>query len=554
MIISRRFYPTDFVHGLLSSHCYCKAVEGTEVIFKDKNKEKYNQYLTGWKVYKVFNPEDKSDYYGVLYIHEEVKQLVLAHRGTDIINSLLLRNESLKASLHEISNKNIDKQQSAAFEFSKESVRYIKELSNGTDNYRFSITGHSLGGWLAGLSTYFCYTDFGYPQIKAVTFDSPGIGDHLKDVYDSNIDNANKVDIHRLDITTYLSAPNIVNSCNTHIGRVYRLYPKIKFPKQLQIGYLKKLDFINTRHSNISSLLAVSGHGLDPILECFDPDNGKAIRLGEVRRWPVIEYKVKENSLKKVADSAANMLIPAGRPKILAKGVSYMLSKIVPKNTMSAVATIFASVLNGDTRLTQLFETYKGLDIKDHEKGFNEQKDLGTVGEFNLTYKGHYKVVETDLKTRKIVKYSDEWQLEKLHHLSKPTIEKAYPDSAEQLLALKGKYRINNEGELVSHSEDIDDLLNRLRCLRESDALIQKTPFTNLKYKQVVPEKLPLCSSYLFNDEVKYYVDRPDANERLNNILNKEKKCAVIAASPGLGKSTLAKDYAQKLEKTLLPE
>jgi hypothetical protein len=40
-----------------------------------------------------------------------------------------------------------------------------------------------------------------------------------------------------LDITCYVNAPNIVNCANTHVNRVYRLFPKlppIKVFKPLQ--------------------------------------------------------------------------------------------------------------------------------------------------------------------------------------------------------------------------------------------------------------------------------------------------------------------------------
>ncbi len=38
-------------------------------------------------------------------------------------------------------------------------------------------------------------------------------------------------DMRNLDITTYLSAPNFVNTSNPHIHKAYRLFPKVMASK-----------------------------------------------------------------------------------------------------------------------------------------------------------------------------------------------------------------------------------------------------------------------------------------------------------------------------------
>jgi len=32
------------------------------------------------------------------------------------------------------------------------------------------------------------------------------------------------LDLQHLDITSYLSAPNLINNCNSHVGTVYRIF------------------------------------------------------------------------------------------------------------------------------------------------------------------------------------------------------------------------------------------------------------------------------------------------------------------------------------------
>lgn len=57
---------------------------------------------------------------------------------------------------------------------------------------------------------------------RAITFDSPG---SLKSIegLKSNIYNKYGTDLSNLDIVTYLAKPNIVNTANKHIGKVYSL-------------------------------------------------------------------------------------------------------------------------------------------------------------------------------------------------------------------------------------------------------------------------------------------------------------------------------------------
>jgi hypothetical protein len=50
-----------------------------------------------------------------------------------------------------------------------EAVKIAKEYK-----FNLTITGHSLGAWLAEQGAFFCSKDFNYFDVKVVTFDSPG--------------------------------------------------------------------------------------------------------------------------------------------------------------------------------------------------------------------------------------------------------------------------------------------------------------------------------------------------------------------------------------------
>ncbi len=291
-------HPTDFVHGLLSSHAYKTSEVGAKVEFTIDSKgaphvnAKYNPYLEDWRVEKVFQPEKADDYYSVLYINDKTHHAVLAHRGTDIPGSLKAKNASLKADLIEILNHNIGVQQAASYVSTKEALEIAQQLG-----YNFSTTGHSLGAWLAELSLYFCHMDFDYHQVKAVTFDSPGSKDQM-DVFKSNVDNTEtKVRTNQFDMVTYLSAPNIVNVCNQHVGKVYRLAPEIKYPEALKQelpAILPKFvkNIIAQNKYYLDSLLSVSGHSLTPMLDVFNPETGKpyADKYALVLDWPHIKH------------------------------------------------------------------------------------------------------------------------------------------------------------------------------------------------------------------------------------------------------------------------
>jgi hypothetical protein len=59
-----------------------------------------------------------------------------------------------------------------------------------------------------------------------VVFDSPGCKDMLSemtDEFDVRLE-GRSIDLEHLDITSYLSPPNRINTCNTHLGTVYRIF------------------------------------------------------------------------------------------------------------------------------------------------------------------------------------------------------------------------------------------------------------------------------------------------------------------------------------------
>ena len=115
-----------------------------------------------------------------------------------------------------------------------------------------------------------------------VVFDSPGCKAMLlqmADKLDVRI-KGRSIYLQHLDITSYLSAPNRINTCNSHVGRVYRILTSLS-----DMGFLGK----KTLSYNLAT------HSMDKIVQAFDPEEGKGKddngepKILEVVDWPVSE-------------------------------------------------------------------------------------------------------------------------------------------------------------------------------------------------------------------------------------------------------------------------
>jgi hypothetical protein len=73
--------------------------------------------------------------------------------------------------------------------------------------------------------------------------------------------------LKHLDITNYQSAPNCINTWNTHLGTVYRIFT----------------DLSDMRWQHIHTPLYNSAiHRMDKILQVFDPETGQVVKISKV--------------------------------------------------------------------------------------------------------------------------------------------------------------------------------------------------------------------------------------------------------------------------------
>lgn len=296
-----RLFPNDHIHCLLSLHCnqtefkpdykinnYSLFSKGTFKLLKEQE----------WKVEEVF---EEKGYKSVVYINQKAKNIVLAFQGIKLeIKDLFLENNFETIGYSMISSLDIAPQTV----FSYIHIQTAVDLCKKDLNYSLSFTGHGFGAWLAEQAIYFSMKEFsfnyfGFDNIKAVTFDSPGSYNYLEILNSSNIyNNETKFDLSDLNIVTYLSAPNFMNSCNKHVGKAYRikiekenLIDKIneivnsliylipsKFKDKIKKCYNDKIkNQINKYTFILNGFISLFHDGMDMILNEFNEQTGKPI-------------------------------------------------------------------------------------------------------------------------------------------------------------------------------------------------------------------------------------------------------------------------------------
>jgi len=338
--------------------------------YKDSQPEE-SELPKGWKLLTAASNKGNG-YFGTAYWHRDYQQVVIAHRGTDHVTSLTNVPEFLKDICADIKgvvcNMHVDQMNSAST-FANKVVAALQEIEQDQKvSFDLFFTGHSLGGWLAQITTFtteylevkggtflkkqkiqqgeqhpsstvqesqdvqklgqaktnpltFQYikgnadtflkkqkrengdklasstvqdshdvTNTYHPH--TVAFESPGCKDMLSQMAD-NLDvrlHGCSIHLQHLDITSYLSAPNIINTCKRHLGTVYRIFTDLS-----DMGRKEK-------HTPLYNLAT---HSMDKIVEAFDPETGQIRedekgepKIKEVVDWPVSARLTGEPELK----------------------------------------------------------------------------------------------------------------------------------------------------------------------------------------------------------------------------------------------------------------
>ncbi len=274
--------PSPYECAVLSAHVYQENLQQGDHVLVRSEQGNDTHTLHGWIVYKVFQeyPSKKNKqkkqfpdgYKGVLYCNRSKQQCVLVHRGT-VPNLGALKTDALSIAQNIIAG-----QEKLLLKVLQQAVTIAEK-----ETCSLTVTGHSLGGWLAQLTAFIAQDKKQYRSklhLNAITFDSPGARPMLEQMNPQN----DAIHLDQLDITNYLSAPNLINACNPHVGTLYRVV----------------FDNFNAtpRHYTLAS------HAMHNFLHAFDPTTGKEQRCVFMKSWPLIS----KESFKKMRQGLTKML------------------------------------------------------------------------------------------------------------------------------------------------------------------------------------------------------------------------------------------------------
>jgi hypothetical protein len=100
----------------------------------------------------------------------------------------------------------------------------------------------------------------------------------MRDTFDVRL-SGRSIDFEHLDITSYLSAPNRINTCNAHLGTVYRIFPVLS-----DMGWWGK----------VTALYNKATHSMKKIMEAFDPKTGQVHKdeQGQPKVQVVVDWPI----------------------------------------------------------------------------------------------------------------------------------------------------------------------------------------------------------------------------------------------------------------------
>ena len=547
-ICNYTYNPTDYVHGLLSNHSYDEPKVGDKIDLKDLAEKLGHESPTStWEIVQVQEDTNDSGFYSALYVNKSTHQAVLAFQGTypDLKKPGRVVKDLVIEDMIGVLGNAVTKQQELVYIATKDAVDYAKR-----SGFNLSITGHSLGGYLAELGIAFCYLDFDYREVKGIVFDSPGTDRKLHTFQSSVINPSTEFKIGNLPITAYLSAPNFVNSCNGHPGEVYRVYPKLKGPDWANkfVERAQSLSIVGPIiETGNKSSVALLGHSLIIILSEFDSTTGKPKEYVRVKDWPKLNTDKIEHVGK---ESKLNTLL-----KPYLGDVSAATSSMV--NVLRDLLTLTRGAKQYWTTLVHLDEDYK-------------EKVLNPHNEFKHKYVGHYQTspISIDAHPLNIDGYeSIDGFLYALWEDRKEIGGLQINDIIGTVLKdILQDYTIKDlEGKpcllLTEKQTQIQALRDKMQ--RAKDVLTSTRIKETLKHsknhavfnyvvqefsKKLQEESIKQSSklhSYIPVAKLPHYVDRKSEQQELSQKLQKEGIC-VIYGHGGVGKSSLVAHYGHE--------
>jgi tetratricopeptide (TPR) repeat protein len=263
---------TDLELAVLSAVVYKDIRSHTEAIsevtaLEDKRLQWWRAlHKNGWQVFR--HVVGKDGFRAIAYIHDERKQVVIAFRGTEPNEPV-----TLWIDWEEVYNNAIGSHGEQAYNFTKvvrdalseERKRIMLRGEFIPDAYQVTVTGHSLGAWIASIVCSISY----YP---AVVFDNPGAKKVVKAYREGKV-----IKDPDIPLISYQAMPNLINTAHEQIvGQcTFQLTTKAERRKHTGLS-IKEISYTLEQHS------------IDLIVETFNPATGMPYRerVTQVKTWP----------------------------------------------------------------------------------------------------------------------------------------------------------------------------------------------------------------------------------------------------------------------------
>ncbi len=223
--------PSPYEYGVMSEMAYYTQEEQEDPkTWQEAQIDYANWQQRGWQLIAGESAQ-KNIYHGFAWINHLTQQVVVVHRGADTFLGMASEVKNIVFDPKAL----IIKQGLAAVAFTKKAIEAIetktqKKVSKNILDYTLSFTGHAFGGWLAAWTVRDFYEEY---QARCVIFESPGTA-AMQELLQSNLQSSNNhFNVDNLDITNYVSPPNIINSFGKHWGRVVQVFPD----KLIQIAH-----------------------------------------------------------------------------------------------------------------------------------------------------------------------------------------------------------------------------------------------------------------------------------------------------------------------------
>ena len=260
--------PSPYEYALLSRAAYYNDIHDLEA----RDKSTYDALdQRGWRLQASI--VEKNGYFGSIWVHDDTCQLVIAHRGSENIESWLTDYESV-----------IQRRKGTFIRSALDTLSHDDVLHYEKQGYRISSTGHSLGGFLAQVCVYWSKRrEFQAPStgassssdsgtntariasnLRAMVFDSPGAYDFMRALQSNLPAEQRTINLDTLDIHNFCPTLTVVNTFGTQAGTMWHLGGT----------------------SEDVALPFFNAHKMENFLHCFNPATGQAHRPMQITDWP----------------------------------------------------------------------------------------------------------------------------------------------------------------------------------------------------------------------------------------------------------------------------